>query len=206
MSGRKYSDAFKTEALELYARVGLNEAGRQLGIDKKSILRWSNAEGIDTMGVSMQVSERNRVAAASSHAKQAQERAATRERVTLRLLRLSELSLARELEILVAGNFTREDLQAITNARMKAIQQFELLEGRFTERQDFGMEAILVGVAAAIQRAIELLPDALQSMMQEAIALELRHVQEHGAQMLDAGPLDVVEAEDGEFEAVASTP
>lgn len=129
------------------------------------------------------------------------ERAEARERVVTRLLRTTEVALARELEILIAGGFTRDDLQALTNSRMKAIQQFELLEGRVTDRQDYGMESILIGVAAAIQRALELLPDALRPMMQEAIARELRDIQTKGMVELPAGEDEAVE--EAEFEEAA---
>lgn len=132
------------------------------------------------------------------------ERAEARERVITRLLKTTEVALARELEILVAGGFTREDLQALTNSRMKAIQQFELLEGRVTERQDFGTEAWLGGVAAAIQIGLEVLPDAMAQLARDAIAVGLREVQEKGMAALPR-PLDDVEAEDGEFEDAAST-
>lgn len=135
------------------------------------------------------------------NARVAVERAEARERVVTRLLRTTEVALARELEILVAGGLTKEDLQAVTNSRMKAIQQFELLEGRVTDRQDYGMESILIGVAAAIQRALELLPDALRPMMQEAIARELRDVQTKGMAELPAPEEDAVE--DAEFEEAA---
>jgi transposase-like protein len=198
MSHRIYSDEFKAEALELYARVGLNESARQLGVDKKTLLKWARAADVDTQGVALRVSERNRAAAASTSAKVARDRAEARERVVTRLLRTTELALSRELEVLLAGDFTREDLQALTNSRMKAIQQFELLEGRVTTRQDYGLDSILVGVGVAIQRGLEVLPEALRQMTQDAIAAELRVIQTQGVPGLEAGEDDVVE--DAEFE------
>ncbi len=153
------------------------------------------------MGVSMQVSERNRVAAASRIARVQLDRVEARERVITRLLRTTEVALARELEILVAGGFTREDLQAITNSRMKAIQQFELLEGRVTDRQDYGAEAWLAGVNAAIHTGLEVLPDAMAQLARDAIANALREVQEKGMAALPVA-LDDDEAEDGEYEVV----
>lgn len=202
MSHRSYSDEFKETALKRVGEIGWRPAARELGVDHKSLFRWAQASGLDHHALGLEASENNRAAAAMRNSKVALDRAAARERVVTRLLKTTEVALARELELLVAGGFTREDLQALTNSRMKAIQQFELLEGRVTDRQDFGADQWLAGVAIAIGRAIERLPDALRPMMEEAIASELRHVQENGAHMLDAGPVDEGEAEDGEFEAV----
>jgi hypothetical protein len=134
------------------------------------------------------------------NSKVALDRAEARERVVTRLLKTTEVALARELELLVAGGFTREDLQALTNSRMKAIQQFELLEGRVTDRQDLGADQWLAGVNAAIQIGLEVLPTAMAQVARDAIANALREIQEKGPPALPA-PLDD-EAEDGEYEIV----
>lgn len=39
---RKYSEEFKTEAIELASKVGNSEAGRQLGINEAQIRAWKS--------------------------------------------------------------------------------------------------------------------------------------------------------------------
>jgi len=181
----------------------LNETCKQIGIGKHTLYAWVDDAGVSRDEARVNSSESNARAAAASNAKQANERAAARERVITRLLKTTEVALARELEILVAGGFTREDLQALTNSRMKAIQQFELLEGRVTDRQDFGMESILAGVAVAFQMVLAILPEAMQAIAQETFARGLRDIQEKGIAAMPAIPEHV---EEGEFEVVEPQP
>jgi transposase-like protein len=201
MSHRSYTDSFKEAALKRVSQIGWRPAASELGVDHKTLFRWAKAAGLDHHALGLQASEANRAAAAMRNSRVALERAEARERVVTRLLRTTEVALARELELLVAGGFTREDLQAITNSRMKAIQQFELLEGRFTERQDFGADAWLAGVNAAIHTGLEVLPAAMAQLARDAIANALREVQEKGPPALPVA-LDADEAEDGEYEVV----
>jgi hypothetical protein len=208
VSGRKYSDDFKSNALEVYANVGLNEAARRVGTDKKTILRWAAEAGVDPPQVAADVIERNTRASRAAAARRTRDMEESRERMTKRLAHVSEAGLVRELEVLTAGGFSKEDLQALTNARQKAIQQFELLEGRATTRTDYGQEQLLEGVALAFQgvltligeRAIELIrkggADALQDAVSAMFADALRNVREQEKTLaLEAGAI-----EDGDFE------
>lgn len=197
MTPRLHSDSFKAKALERVKEIGWKPTARELGVDHKSLFRWAREAGLDHAVVNEQVSERNRLAAASMNARVARERAEARERVTTRLLKTTEIALARELEILAAGGFTKDDLQALTNSRMKAIQQFELLEGRVTDRQDYGLENVLTGVALAFQKVLELAHEEQRQLFQETFARELRDVQTQGMIELEAGEEEVVE--DGEI-------
>ncbi len=43
---RKYSDEFKTQALELASNVGNSEAGRQLGVNESQIRAWRSQSKI----------------------------------------------------------------------------------------------------------------------------------------------------------------
>lgn len=205
MTPRIYSDKFKAEALQRVSQIGWRPTARELGVDHKSLFRWAKEAGLDHHALGLEASESNRAAAAMRNARVALERAEARERVVTRLLRTTEVALARELEILVAGGFTKDDLQALTNSRMKAIQQFELLEGRVTDRQDYGLENVLAGVVLAFQKVLELAHEEQRQLFQETFARELRDVQTKGMPELEAG--EAVEAdaiEDGEFEEAAS--
>jgi hypothetical protein len=133
------------------------------------------------------VSDRNRRIASAANAKIARDRAEARERVITRVIRVTELSLARELEMLAAGNFTSEDLQALTNSRHKAIQQLELLEGRATTRDDHSLETFVPQVAAAFQSAVRQLPSSSRETVTVAFAEALRRVQDQFEHELDPG-------------------
>jgi hypothetical protein len=180
----------------VYRNVGLNEAARRIGCDKKTILRWAADAGLDNNEVTFEVSERNRRAAQAGNARIARERAAARERVVTRLVKLSEAATVRELELVAGGGFTREDLQAVTNSRMKAIQQLELLEGRATSRNETLIDAdfLISGAAAALRIALELVPSDLRQAITERFAHELYQVREEGLAALEAG-----DVEDGEI-------
>lgn len=191
MTHRLYSDEFKEKALQLYAQEGLNAAARQLAIDKKTILRWAELAGTDRREVTLAVSARNREAAAATAAKAERERAEARERIINRLVRLSEGALLREMEIIAKGDFSTDDLQALTNARMKAIQQLELLEGRATSRMDVGQERLIEQVVVAFRTALEVVPDALRDAVSQAFAGELRRQQELGPGTDD--PVETIE-------------
>jgi transposase-like protein len=69
---RLYSDEMKREAVELYKRHGLSSASSQAGVAKDTLLRWARDAGIspeDSEQITRELSERNRRAAAASHAK-----------------------------------------------------------------------------------------------------------------------------------------
>ena len=198
MTPRIYSDKFKAEALQRVSQIGWRPAARELGLDHKSLFRWAEEAGLDHHALSLEASERNRAAAVSKNSRVARERAEARERVITRLLKTTEIALARELEILVAGGLTKEDLQAVTNSRMKAIQQFELLEGRVTDRQDYGLENMLAGVAIAFQKVLELAHEEQRQILRETFARELRDLQTKGMPELSAGEDEVVEEADFE--------
>lgn len=176
---RKYSDDFKAEVLAEYQRVGLNQAERRMGVAKTTILRWLDRSGVpqaERDEVRDSVAERNRQAAIAKTAKVDRERAEARERVVGRLAKVSEGSLIRELELLAAGGFTREDLQALTNARMKAIQQFELLDGRPTGRRDVLIEHQLNAVFMAFTRTLAVIPVELHDRVTELFSTQLREL------------------------------
>lgn len=200
MSGRKYSDDFKENVLETYRNVGLNEAARRTGVDKHTLLRWARDSGLDSDDVRIAVSERNARATSAANARIAKDRAEARERILNRLIKTSEAAAIRELEILTSrsvGEFGRDDLQAVTNARMKAVQQFELLEGRATSRPEHAVEfeQLILGVAAAFRAAVELVPEVARAAVEEAFAIGLRNVRELDTLALTSGDI-----EDGEFE------
>lgn len=113
-----------------------------------------------------------------------------------RLVRVSEASLIRELEILTRGDFDKDDLQALTNARMKAIQQFELLEGRATSR-DLGAEQLLDAVALAFQAVIGLVVERagqeLADALSEMFVHSLREAREQAQQLALTPPPEGVE-------------
>jgi hypothetical protein len=196
MSHRVYSDEQKAHILDVYQSVGLTEAWRRTGVDKKTILRWAQAAGIDQHAVTAAISERNRSAAAASGARIARDRAEARERVLNRVIRVSEAAATRELELLARGGFDNEDLQALTNARHKAIQQFELLEGRATSRAESLMDAdtLIAGALAAFQIALDLVDPSVRDAVKERFAHELYQVREQGILALEAG-----DVEDGEI-------
>jgi hypothetical protein len=64
------------------------------------------------------------------------------------------------------------------------------------------MDSILVGVSAAIQVGLEVLPEAMAQLARDAIAVGLREVQ---AQGMSAMPAISEHVEDGEFEDAART-
>ena len=161
LSHRRYNDEFRAEVLAEYRRSGLSAAEHATGVSRVTILRWAASADIgpdDRARITTEVSERNRRAAAAQFAKVARDRAEARERVVNRLVKVSEASLIRELEVLAAGGFSAEDLQALTNARMKAIQQFELLDGRATDGRDLLIDdqrllhAVSIALAACWRR------------------------------------------------------
>lgn len=199
MAGRKYSDIHKEAVVELYRRVGLNAAARESGVDKTTVLRWARERDVEPQRVADEVSDRNRRAAAAAAARRTRDAQEARERITKRLAKVGEAGLVRELEVLAGGGFDREDLQALTNARMKAIQQFELLEGRATSRSDGLENEHLLGlVVEAINRAMIMIPEAAREAFTAVFATELRELRDE----LRGGELPALaagEVEDAEF-------
>jgi hypothetical protein len=167
---------------------------RRTGISNHTILRWAKQAGIDNNEVNEGVAKQHATASAAAAARTFRERQEARERMVNRLIRVSEAALLRELEILTRGEFTRDDLQALTNARMKAIQQFELLEGRASSRIDFGQEQILEAVSYAFQKILEIIPGELRDMVSGAFADELRKAREESTALALEAPV-----EDAEF-------
>jgi hypothetical protein len=122
------------------------------------------------------------------------------------VIKVSEAAATRELELLAKGGFDREDLQALTNARQKAIQQFELLEGRATARTDSLVDAdsLLAAVGTAFQAVLELVGPDLRDAVSKRFSHELRQAREQSLAALEAGD-DVVDGEiiDEDEEAAA---
>lgn len=156
---RNYSDEFRERALELYKRVGLNEAARQTGLGKVTLLSWARQRGVEPESIAASVRQRNTRASLSAAARADREREELREELVARLGKVARVAAVRELELLAAGGFERSDLRSVSDARMKAIQQFELLEGRATSRMDYGQEQLLQGVALAFQTILPLIAE-----------------------------------------------
>jgi hypothetical protein len=154
-------------------------------VSKDSILTWAREAGVNPVEVTEAVSDRNARAAAASAQRLFRERQERRERIADRLGKLSEAAVIRELEIIVSGGFTTADLQMLTNARQKAIQQLELLEGRATSRMDWGQEQILHGVALAFRATMELVADEMREQLTAAFADKLREVREQTMSQLE---------------------
>lgn len=135
------------------------------------------------------------------------ERQERRLRISDRLGKLSEAALMRELQILAEGGFSTDDLQALTNARMKAIQQLELLEGRATSRVDYGMEQMLAGVALAFRAILPLITARVgQEFADEITALfadKLREAREETERLVLEPPIEDAEYEPIDGEAAA---
>jgi transposase-like protein len=200
---RLYSDEFKADVLELHRQVGINEAARRTGVDTKTIRRWHVAAGgtdLDRAEIASNVSRRNAAAAAAAHARVAKERAEARERVINRLARVSELALARELEVLIAGGFSREDVRALVDSRDKAIRALELLEGRATSRPERGFEQLIEGTLHALRETFAMLAAAgvAEALLEEArthLATTLRELQDRDVLELEACDVDQSKAE-----------
>jgi hypothetical protein len=181
----------------VYATVGLSETSRRTGVSKDAILVWARARGVDPDAVTEKVSLQNARASAAAVQRTMRERQEARERMVNRLVKVSEAALIRELELLAAGGFSTHDLQALSNTRMRAIQQFELLEGRATSRMDIGQEQLLQGVALAFRRALELVAEDVREQVTARFAAELRDVREEVQRLALEPP-----PEDAEFTSV----
>jgi hypothetical protein len=198
VSHRSYSDDTKRRVLDVYQQVGLSEAERRCGVNRTTILRWANELGIDRERISGEVGQRNARAAAVASSKRARETEERRERIADRLGKLSEAALLRELELIAGGGFQPSDLQMITNSRMKAIQQGELLAGQPTSRVvvEAQQAEVLAGVATAIQGVlpliVELAGQEAADRVSEEIARQLRNV----AQRVSDGDVLELEAAD----------
>lgn len=200
MAYRLYSDERRQEALELYAQAGLNEAARRSGIHKSTLREWAVRAHLDTRAITETVSDRNRRAAAASAQQTFRERQEMREEALNKLGKISVAALIRELQILTSGEFATSDLQAITNARQKAIQQLELLEGRATTRVDYGMEQMLGGVAIAFRAILPTIAERVSQAFADEItglfAAKLREARDDVERALRSGET----IEDADFE------
>jgi hypothetical protein len=183
--------------LDLYQRNGLRAAERASGVHRETIGRWARDAGVDSAEVTEQVSLRNARAAAASAQRLFRERQERRERLTDRVGKVSEAALTRELQILLTAEPSINDLQALTNARMKAIQQLELLEGRATSTMDWGHEQILHGVALAFRATMELVSDELRQQLTTRFSDALCEVREQTMTQLELEQAEDAEVEEG---------
>jgi hypothetical protein len=173
--------------LEVYQRVGLNECSRQTKVDKGTILRWARTRNFDTAVVADNVAESHRGKIRASAARSIAKKQEERERIIDDLIKISRALLVREGQIIAAGGFDKDDLQAVSGARFKAIQQLELLEGRATQRSEVvGMDKVLGGVAIAFAHMLDVLVAAgmaeqLRTLAQSTFAEQLRAVETEAA-------------------------
>jgi hypothetical protein len=162
--------------------------------------------GVDRPAVVAEVSERNRRAAQARNAKVEKDRAEARDRTLNRLIKVADGALVREMELLAKGEFTRDDLQALTNARQKAIQQIELLEGRATSRVEtneeiqFAVAAMVSCFNRAMERALELgVSERIEDEIRSRFAFEIRMVEDRREEImleLEAGDIEDAEADE----------
>lgn len=119
----------------MYRSVGLNECARRTGIDKKTILRWGQEEGIDNETVMNRIRDDNRKRSIAAHARIQRERDEALERIMTRNLAIVEGAQARVIQLLRQGDrFGTNDLRALVDAFARATHDFQLLAGRPTER------------------------------------------------------------------------
>src|SRR5262249_46622599 len=156
------------------------ETARRLGVDKKTILRWARAEGIDPREIAVRVTERHQELAEAANARIAAERAAARERTIERLLKISDQAQRRELELLQRGGLPAQDRGAVRDTRRRAMEQVELLEGRATSRVDRQQQfALWVDrLLVVFQQALEdvEMPPELEERFRERFAFGARQL------------------------------
>lgn len=198
-----YSEDERSRVLDVYQQVGLNEAERRTGVHKTTILRWAKESGVDRGKVSSALIEQNTRAAAVATSKRVRATEERCERIADRLGKLSEAALIRELELIAAGRFAPQDLQQVTNSRMKAIQQNELLAGQPTSRVvvEAQQAEILNGVALALQGVLPLIVELAGQEAADQVAVELASQLRQIGTRINAGEaleLEAREVEDAE--------
>jgi transposase-like protein len=152
---RRYSDADKARALELYRSAGLPAAARSVGADKRTVLRWAKAAGASPAVSTEQAAAQTAAANAERHriiaeSREDQTRALA---VTARAManletRIAELMLRAVAESRTdrgMSDTTKHQLEALkllTDARLnrivgmrtRAVHDLQLLTGEETER------------------------------------------------------------------------
>lgn len=177
MSRRLYDEKAKQKVLETYQTLGLNETARRYQMDKKTILRWARAEGLDPHKVSAQVMDLHRMAGEAHIAKAARDRDEALERITKRSLTLAELAQVKLTERLmnepdkVTAN---EMVQAIT----KAINDLKTLL-RKDEEPRVDHSQLIAQVIGAVKEGLAdvgLAPQA-EALARDAVTRRLRMLQ-----------------------------
>jgi transposase len=208
MAGRNYSDQHRQEVLSVLKSVGLSEASRRTGVAKSTLLVWARDADIDTAMVSEQVTQQRERATRASNARQMQERAERRERISARLYLAVEATLLRINQVLqIDGAFGSDDVAALSQLLDRAMKQLALLEGRPSERVDLVEGQVLSGLVEAVRRGLLLIEDEqLRQTITDAIAFELHQIgteQREGSTFLGEAVEDAEYAELEPGEAAA---
>lgn len=128
----RWTDAQRAEALDLYGTEGLAEARRRTGIPKSTIVGWARDAGVDH--AAERSADKEQTAAATAELAVVLDQ--SRERRTLQLATVAELSLERLVTILedaaLVGAISPRDLVGIFT---RANHDLALLTGQATEHQ-----------------------------------------------------------------------